>query len=628
MTWEAFVIANGWRARDTWLAHVLDQPVREIRTLRNRGVCRPLPKRLDFGELFTRWHGRPPRDDEWPAPTIDGGKGTYQWLKPELALLASLIGRMGPLEIAEVLTTRLRQVTGDLKASRSYRSVIVRQHRLGLRCDDVVGGVTVSAAAKTVGCRSILDYQIRTGKLQAARVGRYLVIPHAEFERWKGTRVYPPRGFIKLAKLRKALGIRSDKLSEWARLGYVPSAIRCNPCGTGEKNTQFGTWYVDPKVARKLLADRRAGRPMPWWGQPEPGNLRITWRLLQRRRHPASCQTCRDIWGPAGAPTAFDDYTRRYPPLAHGAKRHLTRPYHRGLTRTQLAHEANVSVTQVQRAIANGVLRATRVGVCDYITRTDATRWKARRRPTGDSPKAWIAFTTAHSHYSFTAAELRGHIATGRLRHRVGTDGPQRGVEFVLRQQCRELRDELGFSQAEAARRAGVSVARLQTLLKGLEWRPAPRISRAAVEAVIKRTQSHCGITIRQAAHALHTSVAWVKAEIIGGTVRPLRTKWDKQRLYISAPMFRRLERARRQPKPRQRWTKEWLLVGPATQLAGVSLATLGRWADRGEIKARPSAIGRRYHRRSIMTRARRYWISEVRYKRATPPAWLQETAA
>lgn len=627
---QAFILEYGHLARSHHLAHLLQQPAAAIERVRGTGAMRRLPKHLDFGELFTRWRGRPPRDDEWPAPRRVGRRRSYEWQAPDYALIASLVGTVGPVEIRQALNARLRRVTGDPNAERSKNAVQTMINKIGLQTSDVVGGVTIAQAAKEIGTRSILDHEIRVGKLHVVRVGRYLVIPHDELARWKGTRVFPPAGFIKLAKLRKRLGIRSDKLSEWARLGYIPTAIRCNPSGTGEKNTQFGTWYIDPKVARKILVDRRAGRPMPWWGKPEPHNLRITFTLWQKRKHPARCSTCAVIWGPAGPPRTFEGYCARYHPLAHGAKRHLTMVYSDGLTRSQVAELAMVSLTTVQRAIANGAIRASRVGQQTFVTRTDATRWKARRCPTGESMKSWLAIRTACNQYGFTPVELERFIASGALLLKIGTDGPQRGYRFVLRQQVRELRDMIGYSESEAARQAKVSISRLRVLLRGLEWRPTERIPFAVIHNVIKRKYSRCGWTIADAARLLGKPTAWIRAEILAGTIRPLRTTWDKRRLYISAPMMKRLRAAAARPRPtRVRFTKEWLLQGQATHLAGVSTTTLQRWGELGEVKCQPSEHGRRYHRRSVISRARTYWAwASKRYKRAAAPAWLQEPAA
>ncbi len=623
-TWQDFVIAYGWRARAYHLAVVLGEPEAEIQDLRRRGVCRRGTRR-EFHDLFTLRHGRPPRDDEWPAPRRIGAG--YEWLTPELSLLVSLVGRVGPQEISRLLTARLRRLTGDPRAARDRNAVQVGVARSGLQFGDVVGGVTVAQAAREIGTRSIIDHYIRKGRLAVQRIGRYYVIPHDAWAAWKASRVFPPAAYVRLTSLKRPLGIQSDKLSEWARLGYVPTAIRCNPTGTREKSTQFGTWYLDPKVARKLIADCRAGRPMPWWGKPEPTNLVITWRLYQQRRHPGTCATCRDIWGPAGAPVTYDDYCRRYPPIALGAKRHLTFVYSAGLTLDEVARDARVSRATVQRAVGSGALRTTRHGARFYVTRTDATRWKGRRCPTGENPKSWMSLASARKTHGFTRAELRRAIADGRLQSQVGTNGPMRGVTYVLKQQVREWREAVGFTETEAARRVGVSVARLRTLLRGLEWRPAERIPLDVVSAARRRVDSAPGLTFAQAARQLGKSVTWLRAEMAAGTFRPLRTKWNRRRLYVSAPMFRRLRAAARRKRP-VRLSMEWLSQGEATDLAGVSAATLQRWAiSERSVRWRHSPIGRRFHRRSVKARARAYWQT-ARWKRDVAPAWCARRAA
>ena len=626
MTWQDFVVAHGYRVRLDHLVHLLQQPAGAITRLRHSGVCVHGAPR-DFAALFALWNGRPPADEDWPRPRRLHRRGQYEWQTPEVQLLASLVGRMGSTEIAEVLTKRLQRLTGDPTAARSRNAVQVRTNLIGLEVGDVVGGMSMKEAARIVGSRSILDHEIRAGKIRTFRVGRLVVIPYDEFDRWKGTRVFPPAGYVKLTKLKTALGIRSDKLSEWARQGRVPSAIRCNPSGTGEKNTQFGTWYIDPKVASKILADRRAGRPMPWWGLGDPANLRVTYRLWQQRQHPDRCVTCRHIWGPAGPPRTFEDYTERYPPIAHGAKRHLTRPYSDGLTLDQVSAHAHLSVSQIKRAIQNGILRAARIGASWYVSQTDATRWKARKCPTGDRAASWLSIPLACKLHSFTPHELQQHIDAGRLTHRIGEFGAQRGIHLVSRQQCSELRAGLGYSEGEAAARVGVSVARLRVLLRGLQWRPAPRIPLEVVKACIKRKYSQEGATIAEVAQILGKTVAWVQHQIKTGTARVARTKWNIHRRYISRPMFKRLataalDRRRRQPK----LTREWLHVGPAAHLAAVSIATIAQWANDGVVKTKPSPTGRRFHRRSVITKARRYWLTEARrYKRPRYPDWLQQ---
>jgi hypothetical protein len=621
--WQTFVVAWGGGARVDHLAQVLGVAPAAIQRLRARGACDGRPA-LGFPDLFAKWHGRPPRDEEWPPPAIRGGNRGYEWQPPELTLLASLVGRVGKAEIAQVLTTRLRQVTGDRKAVRQGVGLQLAMHRIGLQATDVVGGLTVAAAGREIGSRSILGHEIRQGRLAVRRVGRLLVIDHAEWARWKASRVLPPAGYVRLASIRRTLGLRSDKLSEWARQGFIPTAMRCTPVGAGERSSKWGTWYLDGTVARKFVADRRAGRPMPWWGQGDVANLKVTWRLWQTRQHPASCPTCRQIWGAMGPPTTFEDYVTRYRPLAHGTKRHLSRVWVPGLTLAEVAVDAGVGISAVKRAVKRGLLRAGRIGRGPWsVSRTDATRWKARHCPTGDSVRSHLSFGLAGRLYGFTRAELDAHVASGRLQTRRIISGPSRGQSYLVKQQVRELRDELGFSEEAAARRVGVSVARLRVLLRGLEWRPAPRIPAVVVANAIKRRNSHQGLTIREAAIRLKQPVRWVLAQIRAGLVRPLRTKWDRRRRYITDTMFGRLQAAITQQPAAEPLSAEWLHLSQAALVAGVSGTTLIEWARRSEIQTRPSPTGRRYHRRSVKARARKFW-AHPRSQRAERPAWLQ----
>jgi hypothetical protein len=583
---------------------------------------------LDFGALFTAWHGRPPADDEWPTPRCIGGG--YEWLAPELKLVVSLVGRVGSREICRILTERLRRLTGNPNAARNLIGLNLARQRIGLLSADVVGGLTANQAGREIGCQSIVYNEIRHGRLKATRVGHHLVIPYDDWARWKGSRVFPPTGFVQLSRLKRPLGITSDKLSEWARLGYVPTAIRCNPFGTRAASTQFGTWWIDPKVIRKLVADRRAGRPMPWWNKPEPHNLKITFTLWRKRQHPDRCALCRVIWGPDGAPTTFEEYARRYHPLPFGAKRHLTRTWTDGVTVAELAREVNLSHALVHYAIRTGVLRAKRISGRYCISRTDATRWKGRRCPTGRGTHSWMQVWVACETYGFSRAEIAAAIRSGRLTSRIGTHGAQRGVRYVSRQQIRELRETEGFPPTEAARRLGISVFRLRSLARHADWRDSNRYTIDVINTIRKRMESEAGYTIAAAARVLRKSVRWVETEIANGTARVLRTPFKKNRRYLSRPMFARLQAAAaRPPRRARRLSSEWLLVSDAALLAGVSATQIQRWADLGEVRCQfTTHLFRRYHRRSVMGRARRYWTKECRFKRATPPAWLREETA
>lgn len=620
--WERFVVDHGHQAVVSDLAFILRRPVEDINRLRACGVCSKGGHRKTFIELFSLWHGRDPTDDEWPVPR-KSGNGKYEWQGPEFALLASLVGRLGRTEIAQILTERLRRLTGDPSALRSPASLQVAMNRIGMQAKDVVGGITTAEAGREIGSLAIVNQAIHKGAIRAQRVGRLWVIPHDAWAAWKAKRVFPPAGYVPLAALKQPLSISSDKLSEYARMGYVPTAIRCNPYGTGLKSTQFGTWYIDPGVAERLIADRHAGRPMPWHGKPLAENLRVTHRLWQQRKHPASCKTCADIWGRKGAPRSFEDYAERYPPLAHGAKRHLTLPWTPGLTVRELARKAGCGASRVRRAIANGTVNALQQGGEPYTSKTDATGRISRGCSAGDGHRSWISIATASKRYLFTKRQLNAFIAQGKLKSKTGTQGAMRGIVYVSWQQCANLREKTGFSEQEAARRAGVTPSEFRTALAGVDWRGTGGIPLITVQAVIKRLQSRPGRTVEEAASTLGKDIAWVDARIKDGTVRLLGRSWDMDRLYLSEPMMRRLRDAAANPRARTSLASGLLRLSEAALEAGVTSTTVIKWANCGELERVQTLTGWHYPRDAVRARARPYWL-QIRFKRATPPQWLQ----
>jgi hypothetical protein len=316
VTWQAFVIAYGWHAFVHHLAHVVGQSEASITRLRNTGACTPLVTKLGFEELFSKWHGRAPHADDWPAPRVVGGG--YEWLANEDALLARLVGTMPTNKISAVLTTRLRLVTGDGEASRNGHHVQVRINRIGLQAGDLLGGLTTTDAAKIVGRVSLINQAINLGRLKTIRVGKRHVIPQSEFQRWLSTRDEPPVGWVRLASLAKPLGISSDsKLPEYAALGYIPDVVRVGIC------TPRGTWFIAPERAQQILDDALAGRPLPWYGKPLPGNQKAMFRKWQARKH-RRCNRCATIWNGA-APRTFEAFCARYGDLTLGEKRHISR---------------------------------------------------------------------------------------------------------------------------------------------------------------------------------------------------------------------------------------------------------------------------------------------------------------
>lgn len=621
--WKWFVLAYGWRAKLHELASVVGQDAEDVERLRRTGACQKLQKWKGFSELFSLWHGRQPEDSDWPLPRKMGSRGTYEWQGPEIALLASLVGSLGVSDIAQTLTNRLRERTGDPSAERNKTAVQLRINQIGMQTKDVIGGITTADAGREIGSLAIINQAINNKQLTAVRVGRLWVIPHDAWKSWKEKRVFPPEGYVLLSSIRDALSIRSDKLSEFARMGYIQTAMRCNPYGTKGPSTQFGTWYIDKEVADKMLADRRAGRPMPWHGKPILDNLRVTFKLWEKRKHPASCETCAEIWGTKGAPRSFEEYAERYAPLVHGAKRHLTREWTPGMTIPEVAAHAGCSTGHVRRAIDKGMLETRSEGTRQYVSRTDATRWKARKCPAGDSVKSWISIDTASKQYLFTPRELRGFITSGKLKSKIGTDGPMKGMVYVSKHQCGKLREEIGFSEEQAARRVGVTVPRLRILLEGVDWRKAEGIPLATVQAAIKRLESCEGYTIEQAAEKVGESVQWVLDRKRDGTIKVSQAKWDRRRVYITEPMLKRLQETKQNPiRKEQRFNDDWLRLSEAAFEAGVTATTIIRWAESSELERRQSKVGWRYHREAVRARARIYWKS-VRFLRATAPGWM-----
>jgi excisionase family DNA binding protein len=623
--WERFVLAHGFRSGRHELATVVGQPPEEIDRIRNTGACSKRSKCKRFAELFALWHGRPPRDEEWPAPR-SAHSGSYEWQAPETALLASLVGRLGKPEMAKILTDRMRKLTGDRKARRSPASIQSRLAIIGMQLSDVVGGIAVRAAGREVGAYYMVWNAIKRGQMPSFRVGTVVCIPYAAWAEWKAKRVFPPKGYVQLSTLKRPLSIKSDKLSEWARMGFIPTAVRCNPWSARVRTTKFGTWFLSRGMASKLLRDRRAGRPMPWWGKPDPGNLGITYKLWLARKHPAECKTCAAIWGPQGPPRSFAEYCERYHPLEFGQKRHLTRKWTPGMTVAEVATHVARPRSYVVRAIENGMMESTRIGRWTYVSRTEVTLWKERKCPGGDSGKSWLSLEAASKQYLFTARELSALMDEGKLRSKIGVNGPMRGITYVPKHQLALLRQRRGFSEEDAAIRVGVSVTRLRSLLKGAEWRVGNGLPLETVKTLIRRRKSQdTGLTVEEAAAALHTTVEWINERRADGTIRIQRGKWDRRRCYISGPMLQRLKNARKKPANNEQLGPDWLYANQASVDSGVSVGTIVKWAEDGEVERRRSRSGWRYPRKGLRARARRYWKT-VQRQRAVPPEWLRPT--
>ncbi len=625
--WQRFVIERGAGCRASHLAAITGKTVAEIVAMRpySRGSGRHI---ATYAERFEQYHGRPPKDSEWPVPARTATSRAYEWLGPEDALLAMSVGRMSMSDIAAVLTRRLQALTGDPSAIRTPCAVQVRISHIGMTNTDLVGHITVAQAAMQVGARSVIDHAIQDRKLSSIKVGRLRAIPHQEWKTWLASRRTPGPDMVRLASLRSALGFSGDKLAEYAKAGYVPTAELIATHGAAAPSTKLGSWYIKREIAEQLLADRKAGRPMPWFGKPSASNLRATWKRLVARRHPAECPACKAIWGPAGAPMTYDDYYRRYPPLAFGAKRHLTMPWSPGITIAQVARQARRTPDQVRTAIDNGVLKAARYEAGEFVTRSDATRWIARHCPSGEGESSWIGKEAACHAYWFTPPEIDALIAAGTLKARTMTSGPRRGSIYVLKQQCAEHRNSTGIPAAEAARRIGISESELPGLMQDLDWRGSNSIPLAVVQAAIRRREAVHGFTIDEAADHLKVAPQWIHDRVADGTVRLTVRKWAPDRPTLSVLMMPRLIKALEagvEGPPEVAGT--WIRLSAAAHIAGVSPSTVILWASQGDVKRDRRASGWHYQVDSLKARAKRYWQHQ-RYKRAKPPTWLNAQAA
>jgi hypothetical protein len=629
--WQAFILKHGRGSRTRDLATVLQRTEIGVKRIKQIGFGGAKTEArnagLNFDELFVLWHGREPQESEWPLPSWLNGHCSYEWLQPEVSLLAALVGRLGKKEIAQVLTNRLRTITGDQSAERDTMAVQNQVSRLGLMLSDVIGGIPLSEAARQIGYYELLHRAKRSGELETFRVGRYDVIPYAAWEAFKAQKQLPPEGYVRLSTLRERLAIASDKLSEFARMGYVPGAVRVKPFGAGGiPSTQFGTWYIPPELAEQLLADRRAGRPMPWHGKPLLDNLKVTYKKWGVKRHTSHCAECAAIWGKAGPPDDFETYLQRYPQLDKASKRHLTANWHPGLTISEVANQAGVHMDRVQAAIDNEILPATDVQGQSFISRSDATKWIFKGNPNGENKKAWISVDTAMKLFCFSRQEIQQMIELDMAQSKLGMAGATRGIVYLLRADCQRIRETRHLSHEQAAEMVGIDLPHLREYLKRIRSDVADgsgAIPFSTVQQIIRRRQDSQRIvlTVEQAAAQLGVGNADVLDMIDQGVISPGRSFWDSQ-LEISAPMFKRLREELSKPTRTNRPEGDSVRLTAAAYLAGVSPTTVLRWADAGEVSNDLRPSGKFYAVESLKARARHYWRT-TRLKRAARPAWL-----
>lgn len=431
--WRAFVLAYGCRVPAAELAAIVGRKEHEIRALRSSGAVTQLPQRLPYAALFAAWHGRAPDEQDFPAPKRH--PGGYAWEPAELALLATLTGQFSVDALASILTARLRARTGDPEACRSRNAVLVALQRIGLQAGDLVAGVSVQQAAREIGSENIVRAAIKRGTLRTERVGHRVLIPHAAWATWKAGRQTPPPDWVRLSSLRQGLGIRSDKLPEFARAGLIPGAQQY--LDDGDKH---GVWYIAPDVAQQLLEDRHQGRPMPWHGKPLETNLKQTYQRWCERRH-SDCEECARIWGDRGAPVTLEDFKARYPILTPGEKRHLTRlPLNktgagseagraqRRYTLREAADQLAMTVAWVRERIARGTVVVVQGDKGQpLVTEAMMTRlrhvWIYRDDEPALVPADWLSASAAAREAGVTCATLLKWAESGELERHASPAG-------------------------------------------------------------------------------------------------------------------------------------------------------------------------------------------------------------
>lgn len=193
-----------------------------------------------------------------------------------------------------------------------------------------------------------------------------------------------------------------------------------------------------------------------------------------------------------------------------------------------------------------------------------------------------------------------------------------------------------GMSVAAAAKYAGVSRRTFLREARCCGWDgPGHAITRAIAYAVRKHQAATWQLTYAQAARRLGKDVAWVRAAIAAGVLRPLKGV-DRREKVVGRKLVEQLLRKGipelPAPLPLERGVT-WIRGLEAAALAGVTFSTIKRWASIGQVRARAwipgeGPHGARYDRASVESRARKYWREECHFKRAVPPAWLSTEAA
>lgn len=623
--WQEFVFCNGAGVHARLLGLVTGVPEADV--LRFRSVNGRAPGvrvgKRSFSQLFKLWHGRSPEPHEWPVPQFLPRRRAYEWLEPEVEYVASLVGAFGPSDIASMLTDRLRKLTGDPTASRTLNAVHCVVNRLGLVTGDVQGGVTISDAGRAIGSVSLVRNLVDTKRLPSFKVGRLQVIPHDAWRHFLETRAAVPEGYVKLASCRRALAIRSDKLAEFAGLGLVPGAIQVRLSGGGGESNRGGAWYIPADLAEKLIEDRHAGRKMPWSGGVYPANIKQVWKKWSDRRHSEKCISCRDIWGAAGAPQTFDDFSARYPSLSMFAKRHITRIEFEGITIAEAVKQVGVSRPLMEKAIADGRVASIQVPGGVRVLPESLANWHDNRRKNAFRAGDWMTVADACWTFGFEEDEIEVWIAGLRI-----TTAVISGNRVVSRRDCVALREECGYTLKAAIACTKTRRREVISYLKQRGVDPNGTIPAFMVLEIKKRRLAGARkwvLAIDEAAKEIGVDVSWIERQVGEGAIVLSTPKQPGGLPTLGGGMIRRLRRIKETGESRAIRDVHrvgWERLSAAASYAGVTAATLLSWKKKGLVVAEKQPFGLIFELDAIKGPARSYW-AQVRHIRLQPPQWL-----
>jgi hypothetical protein len=145
-------------------------------------------------------------------------------------------------------------------------------------------------------------------------------------------------------------------------------------------------------------------------------------------------------------------------------------------------------------------------------------------------------------------------------------------------------------------------------------------------------THREAGLTVYEAAAELGQRSRWIRTLIREGLFERggvLRDPLGGEAIRITPLGMCMLRVAAAEEAAKQFREQLALGVHAAAQHAGVSIGTVHKWGREGLVMTRPGPRGLLFERTSLEEQARKYWTwATARFKRAEPPAWLQQEPA